>query len=153
MTRALRRLRLRARDDTGTVSVFVIGMIVVLLALAGLVVDGGRAINARATVTDDAEQAARAGANQIDEGRLRSSGEVVIDKPKAQDAIAAFLAARNYPAGSARWRVDGREVEVTVEKDVDTALLSLVNINSFHVEGSATARAAIGIDTEIGGAP
>jgi Flp pilus assembly protein TadG len=151
MTRAM-RCRL-AGDEAGSVSIFVIGMVVVLLALTGLVVDGGRAINARATVTDDAEQAARAGANEIDEGTLRASGEVVIDEGAARSAIASFVGARNYPAGSTRIAFDDREVQVTIENDVDTALLALINIDSFHVSGTATARAAIGIDAEIGGAP
>jgi Flp pilus assembly protein TadG len=151
MTRAM-RCRL-AGDEAGSVSIFVIGMVVVLLALTGLVVDGGRAIDARATVTDDAEQAARAGANEIDEGTLRASGEVVIDEDAARRAIASFVGARSYPAGSTRIAFDDREVQVTIENDVDTALLALINIDSFHVSGTATARAAIGIDAEIGGAP
>jgi hypothetical protein len=104
-------------------------------------------------VTDDAEQAARAGANEIDEGTLRASGEVVIDEDAARRAIASFVGARSYPAGSTRIAFDDREVQVTIENDVDTALLALINIDSFHVSGTATARAAIGIDAEIGGAP
>jgi Flp pilus assembly protein TadG len=145
--------RLRAGEDRGNVSVFVIGMIIVLLALAGLVVDGGRAINARSSVTDDAEQAARTGANQIDDVVLRQTGQVVIDPRAAKAAIDDFLAARGYP-GPTHWAIkNDREVEVTLDRDVDTSLLSLININSFHVTGTATARAAIGIDTEIGGAP
>ncbi|HWJ84081.1 MAG TPA: pilus assembly protein TadG-related protein [Cellulomonas sp.] len=145
--------RLQGDHEQGTISVFVVGLVVALMILAGLVVDGGRAVNARASATDDAEQAARAGANQIDDGVLRSSGRVVIDQPAARQAAADFLAARGYARGEVEVVVDGASVRVSVGDDVPTALLSLIMINSFHVTGSATARAAVGIVDEIGGAP
>jgi len=140
-------------SERGTVSVFVVGLAVALLVLAGLVVDGGRAINARAAAYDDAEQAARAGANEIDVFTLRRTGQVVIKADAARRAVDAFLAARAYPAGSAVTEVGEREVRVKLDGDVDTSLLTLINIDSFHVTATATARAAIGIDAEIGGAP
>ncbi|MEN0128126.1 MAG: pilus assembly protein TadG-related protein [Brevundimonas sp.] len=142
-----------AQEERGSVSVFVIGLAVALLVLAGLVVDGGRAVNARAAAYDDAEQAARAGANEIDVLRLRNTGQVVIDADAATRAVDAFLAARDYPAGSAVTVVGAREVRVKLDGDVNTSLLTLINIDSFHVTATATARAAIGIDAEIGGAP
>ncbi|RHA43826.1 Tad domain-containing protein [Cellulomonas rhizosphaerae] len=145
--------RLDNDREAGSVSVFVIGLVVALMILAGLVVDGGRAINARAAATDDAEQAARAGANQIDEGELRGDGRIVLDKPAARQAAADFLAARGYGRGDVEVAVDGVTVSVGVGDDIKTSLLSLIMINSFHVTGSASARAAVGIVDEIGGAP
>ncbi|MDM7831252.1 TadE/TadG family type IV pilus assembly protein [Cellulomonas edaphi] len=144
--------RLRA-EDTGTMSVFVIGLIVVLMALAGLVVDGGRAINARATAADDAEQAARAGANQVDDVALRGRGTVVVDEAAAREAALSFLSHQGYDRGDVRVAVRADSVDVSVSDDVPTTLLSLVNIDTFHVTGSATARATVGIINEIGGAP
>jgi len=148
---ALRRVR--ASGDAGTMSVFVVGLVVVLMALAGLVVDGGRAVNARAAAADDAEQAARAGANQLDQNELRASGRVVIDSAAAQQAATNYLAARGYTGGEGSVDIQPNSVRVAVSDDIDTTLLALVNIDTFHVTGSATARAAVGIDSEIGGAP
>jgi Flp pilus assembly protein TadG len=140
-------------DDRGSASVFVIGLIVMLMVVAGLVVDGGRAVNARAAVSDDAEQAARAGANQLDLGALRGSGDVRIDPAAARGAAEDFLLVRGYAPGEITADADADRVRVTIEQDVPTQLLSLVLVRSFHVAGGATARAAVGIDAELAGAP
>ena len=150
----MRRLRERLADDTGAVSVFVIGLVLVLMVVAGLVVDGGRAVNARAALADDAEQAARAGANQIDENVLRASGDVRIDPVAARRAAAEFLAVRGYGPEQVTVDADAIEVHVSLTRVVPTQLLSLIMINDFTVDGEATARAAVGIVTELpGGAP
>ncbi|KAB8198055.1 hypothetical protein FH608_003970 [Nonomuraea phyllanthi] len=56
-------------------SVFTVLFSVVVFLLAGLLVDGGAAINARLRAADVAEQAARAGADEIDVDHLRATGE------------------------------------------------------------------------------
>ncbi|WP_029287100.1 pilus assembly protein TadG-related protein [Cellulomonas sp. HZM] len=151
----MRALRERARvsGDRGAASVFVIGLIFALMVLAGLVVDGGRAVNGRAAALDDAEQAARAGANEIDEGLLRSTGQVRIDTADAERSARAFVVARGYAADDVHVTANDRTVTVRVQDEVPTALLSLIGVNSFNVTGTATARAAVGIVNEIGGAP
>lgn len=68
----------RTRSERGAISAMLVTLIVMLFVLAGLVVDGGFAINARQKIYDDAEQAARAAANQIDIETLRATGEIVI---------------------------------------------------------------------------
>jgi hypothetical protein len=59
-------------------SVFTVVFSVVVFLLAGLLVDGGAAINARLRAADIAEQAARAAANQIDVEHLRATGQAVL---------------------------------------------------------------------------
>lgn len=148
-----RRLGAVGRDDRGAASVFVIGLIVVLMVVAGLVVDGGRAINARAALSDDAEQAARAGANRLDLVTLRDTGDVRIDPDAAEAAARDFLLVRGYTNDEIGTDADAERVRVQLEQDVPTQLLSLILINTFHVSGGATARAAVGINAEIAGAP
>lgn len=153
--RAGARTRARAlrSGDDGSASAFVVGMVLVLFAVAGLVADGGRAVNARVAIMDDAEQAARAGADQVDAASLRNSGIARIDATRARTAAADFLAAQGYEPSRTSVSANADEVSVTVTDDVPTALLQLVFISSFTIEGTATARAALGIDTEIAGAP
>ena len=149
-----RRLRGTGPDDAGAVSVFVLGLIVVLMVVAGLVIDGGRAVNARAEIMDDAEQAARTGANQIDPVELRASGQVRILPGAASAAAADYLTARGYDPGRIAVSSSEAQVEVTVRDTVPTSLLQLILIPSFEVEGSAVSRAAVGIVAEIpSGAP
>lgn len=142
----------RSHED-GSVSVFVLALVVVLMAVAGLVVDGGRAVNARAAAMDAAEQAARAGANQVDAVALQATGDVLMDPVAAQAAAVDYLIARGYDAGRISVTSDQAQLTVTVRDDVPTVLLSLIFIPSFEVEGESSARAAVGIVDEITGAP
>lgn len=146
----LARLR---HDDRGSASSFVVALFVVLLVVAGLVADGGRAVNARVAITDDAEQAARAGADQVDAETLRTTGALVIDPSRATAAATELLAARGYASSRMRVVANTDEVTVTVSDDVTTSLLQLAFIDSFTVEGTASARAALGIDAELGAGP
>jgi Flp pilus assembly protein TadG len=148
------RARLTAlTGDRGSASVFVVGMIVVLFALAGLVADGGRALNARVEIMDDAEQAARSAANQIDDASLRGAGAARIDPVAARATAVQFLAGRGYDPARMTVTANDNTVSVEVQDTVPTSLLQLAFIDSFEVQGTATARAALGINDEIGGAP
>ncbi|MFC7104684.1 Tad domain-containing protein [Nonomuraea rubra] len=60
--------------ERGSMSVFTVLFSVVVFLLAGLLVDGGSAINARLRAADVAEQAARAGADELDVDHLRETG-------------------------------------------------------------------------------
>lgn len=140
--------RVRA-GDRGSVSVFVLGLVVVLMAVAGLVVDGGRAVNARAEIMDDTEQAARAGANRVDDAALRTGAPVTLDEGEAAQAAVDYLIARGYDPARIVTSTDAEQITVAVTDDVPTVLLSLIFIQSFEVAGSAVARAAIGITAEI----
>ncbi|WP_051639904.1 pilus assembly protein TadG-related protein [Cellulomonas sp. URHE0023] len=139
----------RAEADQGTASIFVLGLIVVLFAVVGLVADGGRSVNARVAIMDNAEQAARVAANQLDAADL-SAGVITIDQDDAAAAATAFLVAAGYDAGRANVEVDGNQVTVTVDDQVPTTLLQLAGIRSFTVHGEASARAALGINDELG---
>lgn len=147
------RTRALASPDQGSASAFVVGMVLVLFAVAGLVADGGRAVNARVAIMDDAEQAARVGADQVDAASLRDLGVARINASRARAEAVQFLAARGYEPSRMTVTANADEVSVQVTDDVPTSLLQLVFISSFTIEGTATARAALGIDTEIAGAP
>jgi len=77
------------RGDRGTLSLFVVLFTPVVVLLAGLLVDGGIAINARERAADVAQQAARAGANDLNVAALRS-GTVQLD-PGACGVATAFV--------------------------------------------------------------
>jgi len=131
--------RPRRRDEGGSATVFVVGMAITLLACAGLVLDGGTALNARMRLADQVEQAARAGAQQIDVGVLRESGAVVLDEAAARDRATSFLRDLGHDDGSVR--VDDGAITVTASDTVDTVLLSLVGIQKFDVNATATSEA------------
>jgi hypothetical protein len=136
----------RRPNDAGSATVFVIGFAVVLLAMAGLVVDGGLALNARQRVADDVEQAARAGSQNLNLPVLRSSGVVQIDPGPAQAAAVNFLLARHYPPGQIQVVTDPGQVTVSAQIEQKTTLLSLIHIDQFTIRASGQARPAVGIN-------
>jgi Flp pilus assembly protein TadG len=78
--------------DRGTISLLTVIFTAAVFLLAGLLFDGGLAIHARERAYDIAEQAARAGANDIDQDTLRATGKAEIS-PDAIKAVNAFMAA------------------------------------------------------------
>ncbi len=133
-------LRRRAREvatmgEAGTVTVFVALLAVALFALAGLVLDGGRAVSAQQAAQDEADQAARAGADALSVNALRT-GAVELDAQGAVANAVAYTVAAGHP-GTAT--VVGNAVEVRIDYRVPTDILGIIGIRTLPV--SATARA------------
>src|SRR3954454_22297177 len=92
----------RARDrgpdrDRGTISMFTVLFTVSVFLLAGLLIDGGLAISARERASDIAEQAARAGANDINEDLLRRKNRVEINARTACGKASELLKTYGVP--------------------------------------------------------
>ncbi|WP_405055954.1 pilus assembly protein TadG-related protein [Kribbella sp. NBC_01505] len=135
--------RSRRRSQRGSATIFMLGFATVLMVGAGIVIDGGLALNKRSQLTDDTEQAARSAANAIDIPYLRSTGVVQVDPAQASAVGSGFLAERGYTDISVS--VNGNEVTASAQSTVDTAILSLIGINTFTIRGQATAVPQIGI--------
>jgi Flp pilus assembly protein TadG len=130
--------------EAGSATIFVIGFALILLAMAGLVVDGGLALNARQRAADDVEQAARAGSQHLNLDVLRQQGLVQIDSDQARQAAVDFLIARHYPANRIEVTADAGQVLVTAETTQKTTLLSLIHIDQFTIRASGQARPTVG---------
>jgi hypothetical protein len=132
----LRALRGRPRPDSGSATVWAIAMVIVVLLLAGAVLDGGNAMAARIKTLDLAQEAARAGANQIDLAALRDQGLVRLDPTRAHTAAQDFLtragATGTVTATSAR-------VTVTVTRSQPTLILRVVGVGSIATTATAHA--------------
>jgi Flp pilus assembly protein TadG len=122
-------------SDRGSVSAFVALLLVALVALAGLVVDGGAAMSAHQAAVDEAEQAARAGAGALSTDALRS-GWLVIDQDAAIRSAEAFTSAAGHPGTAA---VSAGAVTVTIHYRVPTSVLGIVGITSLPVSATASA--------------
>jgi Flp pilus assembly protein TadG len=136
-----------ASDAGAAATLFVLGFAVMLMGVAGLVVDGGLAINARERIADDAEQAARAGAQHIDEAALRADGTLRLASTEARQAARVFLTDQGYSPGDVMVIDNGVEITVRVERQEPTALLQLIGISDFDVAAEASAAAESGIET------
>jgi Flp pilus assembly protein TadG len=134
------RADVRRRDDEGSATIFVIGFALVLFLCAGLVIDGGLAINKRMRVADDAEQTARIGADSIDVNLFRlSDGKTIeIDQQLAQQRMSDYMSDLGYSRDQWEPRVADGKVEVTVHDVSKTYILSLFDVQ-FPVQAYAEA--------------
>jgi Flp pilus assembly protein TadG len=123
---------------------FAVLAVVALVALAGLVYDGGQALAAKTTAIDIAQEAARAGAQQIDLADLRQSGKVVLNGPAARAAALAYVASAGN-GDTASVTVTAQTVTVTITRVQPTAILGLIGIKTLTVTGSATADSESGL--------
>ncbi len=126
----LRRTRCAATRDRGSITAFVVGITLAVVACAGLVIDGARVVGAKVSAADHAENAARVGAQQI--VALRD-GRRAIDPQRATNSASAYLAAHGL-AGTVT--VSANRVTVTVQSTVSTTLLRLVGVSSKTVRAT-----------------
>lgn len=135
------------RDETGSVTGMLVVVMFVVLAFAGLAVDGTRLMLARRDIQALADSAALAGASSIDEARYRASGggDVVLDPAGARFAAAAVVSTSGWPAdGRGSVEVSGARVRVHLERPIGLTLLTLVGIAPPVIGASATADPRIG---------
>ncbi len=132
----IRRFSRHLRGDRGSGSVWAIGIVAVVALLAGAVLDGGNAMAARVQALDIAQQAARAGANQLDLGALRNQGVVRLDPGAAQAAAQAFLREAGA-TGTATATI--AQVSVTVTHSQPTLVLQAIGVDSIGMTATATA--------------
>jgi hypothetical protein len=130
-------------DEHGSISVFATVIALALVLVAGLVLDGGRLLAARRQADDIAANAARAGAQAVDESSLRSGGAAV-DPIAGADAVAVYLAAT--PATGAA-QIAGDTVTVDVRLAVPMLLLGLAGVGTTTVAATRQARAVRGVTT------
>lgn len=128
--------RATSRGERGNISLTTLIMVGVLIAVGGLLTDGGQRISAVSQTKRVAEQAARAGANELDPDSLRTGGDNV-------DTAAAAQAAQRYIASqglNGTVNVDGGTVTVRVSKRTDPVILSAFGFSGATVHGTASAR-------------
>ena len=143
MTHRSRRLLRRLRDDDrGQITPWTIVGVLIVLILAGLVLDLGLGMSDKVRVLDLAQAAARAGAREIDLDTYRRTGTVQLDPAQATTAARTFLAQAGVP-GSAT--ASTTTVTVTITTRRPTQLLTLVGITSLPVSATATATPLTGV--------
>lgn len=100
------------RGERGSVTLLlVLVMPALMIGVVGLVFDGGQVITARRQALNEAEQAARAGAQGVAVEEVRDGGPQELDPARAQAAARAYLDALGRDGDI---EVDGDRVRVTV---------------------------------------
>jgi|GEM_PF-568156 len=142
----------RNRDESGSITPFVVIISLGILMLAGLVIDGGRQLNAKGIAVAYAQEAARAGSQAVDvadpsldllpDKALRAAAEYC-DQAMAADAhlvrCVPNMTTVNDPGGTYT------AVEVDTSVEIDAILLSMIGRHELHSGGNAVARPISGI--------
>lgn len=114
-------------DERGSISALVVGLMMSFVACAGLAVDGGRLISAKVRVSDEAENAARTGAQAVTDLRL---GVPVVDQVRAVRISRDFLGVLGSLGVVSASKF---EVCVLVRETVPMTLLSIIGVRSRDV--------------------
>lgn len=130
------------RDERGQVTAFVAGVMLALFVMGGLVIDGGYALAARRRAINEANEAARAGAQAVDLAEYRSTGAFDLDPAAAVAAVHAYLAPTGHEATV---KVVGDRVQVRVAISQPMALLRVIGIGELVVSGVGEARSVRGV--------
>jgi Flp pilus assembly protein TadG len=135
------RLRDDGHNEDGVVTAFVVVITFALILMAGLVLDGGLALAAKVQAIDDAQAAARAGAQAIDLATYRATGQFTLDSAEATTDAEQALAVAGHTGTVA---VNGDVVTVTVTITQATQILDLVGIEHMTETGTGSATAEQG---------
>jgi Flp pilus assembly protein TadG len=155
------RARLRGRGERaragrhdherGSITLMLAALSVALIALAGIVIDGGAKLRAAENADAVAQEAARAGAGIVNQSTAYSTGTFIVDQSQAIAAARAYLAAAAnayQPVGGLHGTVaaHGRDsIRVTVTVSEPTSVLSIIGIDSMSSTGAATAALVTGV--------
>ena len=126
------------QTERGSITAFVAVLAITFIACAGLAVDGGRLVAARVQLADHAENAARAGAQEVTSLR---SGEPDIDASEARSTAAAYLRSLGV---SGEVSATTEEVTVSVRRVVPMSILGLFGVGSRMVSAQRSAKAVTG---------
>jgi Flp pilus assembly protein TadG len=131
------------KDDQGQVMAFIGIFTVAVVLFAGLLLDGGLALAAKVRAIDEAQEAARAGAQALDLAAYRKDGTVRLVPAQARALAQRYLATTG---DSGTVTVAGDQVTVTVTAHQPTQLLDSVGLHTLTVTGTATAHPVRGIN-------
>lgn len=115
-----------ARDEAGTITLWMLGLCVVLLFLGGLSIDLWRAFSERRDLAGAVDSAAIAGASAIDAEHFRATGEVVLDARGAAGAACAYLRELPRPVGCDGIAVTPELIEVRATRQVAFTFLKVL---------------------------
>jgi uncharacterized membrane protein len=115
------------RGERGSITVWMLGLSLLLLTFGGLSIDFWRALALQRQLAAVADSAAIAAAAGIDEAEYRASGQLSLDPSRAVDLGTAYVSTRDVDLTYLQidTSVNGQEVAVEVAGHLDLGLMGL----------------------------
>jgi Flp pilus assembly protein TadG len=128
-------------SERGSVTIWVLGLSMLLLVFGGLALDYWRALALQRELASVADSAAIAAASGIDEEEYRSTGEVVLEPARARILANAAVSWQDIDVIATDVIVNPTSVSVTLTGEVELGLLGVFvdQDEPLTVRGSATA--------------
>lgn len=133
---------MKFRDESGQITLWVLGLAVALLGLGGISVDLWRVMGERSELAVIADSAAVAGANGVDVDWFRATGEVRLLEPLARDLALSILSQEDVVVVGLT--VQNDQMVVQIRREVAFSLLNILTAGqdpsvTIDVVGRATA--------------
>lgn len=113
------------RSDRGSVTIWMLGLSMLLLVFGGLALDYWRALALQRELAAVADSAAIAAASGIDEEHYRETGEVVLEPARSQSLAEAAVAWQGIDVLSVDVEVIPTAVDVSLTGQVELGLLGV----------------------------
>lgn len=128
-------------SDEGSVTIWVLGLSILLLVFGGLALDYWRALALQRELASVADSAAIAAASGIDEETYRATGDLVLEPDRARRLVDAAVSWQGTEVVSTDVVVDSDSVSVTLTGVVELGLLGVFvdQDEPLTVRGAATA--------------
>lgn len=132
----------KVRDERGSVTLWVLGLLMPTLLLGGLAFDLWRGFSERRALVGIADAAAVAGANGVDTDYFYETDRVQLDPDLAEQLARDNLAAQLDDRALDDWEVEATAESVTVRirGSVGLTLLKLFYDETWDIEADSTAR-------------
>lgn len=145
-----RRARVRRDEEAGAVTLWMLGLVLLVLTAGALSVDLWQAVAVRSELAGRAEAAVAAGASGVALEVFRGTGDVVLDPELAAARAAVPLGpVAPGPNGDRPWGsivVADRDITVTVTTRVRPVLLRLLDPDAAPIEVTVTRTAEARLD-------
>jgi Flp pilus assembly protein TadG len=133
----MNRPRPQARDERGSITVWLTLASFAMIFLVGLAVDLGGQVHAHERAHDLAAQAARAGGEEVEGGPAIQGSGLTINPAAARAAAQSYL--EQAGVSGTVTITGGNTITVTVRDSYDPQFLGLIGIHRLDVTGAASA--------------
>ncbi|MDQ0298882.1 Flp pilus assembly protein TadG [Salibacterium salarium] len=126
------------KNERGSVYPLAAAMITVMIAVGGLLIDGGFVLYKYTQLASAVDSAAIGALDSYDEGLWEEEGKIEIDEGRARSQAQHYLNKNMTEASNLIVTVNNANVEVHAEATVPMFFMSLFGYSEIHIESEAS---------------